>query len=65
VPAEQAIGRIAAETIVPYPPGVPAIAPGERIGAKLLKALQDEAVSGTRIAYCGDPMLQSVLVVKN
>jgi lysine decarboxylase len=65
VPAAQAIGRIAAETIVPYPPGVPAIAPGERIGAKLLKALQDEAVSGTRIAYCGDSMLQSVLVVKN
>jgi len=63
VSAEQAIGRIAAEMIVPYPPGVPAIAPGERIQAKLLKALQDEAASGTRIAYCGDPLLRSILVV--
>jgi lysine decarboxylase len=63
VPAAQAIGRIAAEMIVPYPPGVPAIAPGERIQAKLLAALQEEAASGTRIAYCGDPLLQSLLVV--
>lgn len=63
VPAEQAIGRIAAEMVVPYPPGVPAIAPGERIQAKLLSALQAEAASGTRIAYCGDPLLRSILVV--
>ncbi|MEZ5503766.1 MAG: hypothetical protein R3E50_14310 [Halioglobus sp.] len=28
VPASQAIGRIAAETAVPYPPGIPALAPG-------------------------------------
>ena len=27
-------------------------------------ALQAEAKGGTRIAYCGDPMLETVLVVK-
>jgi len=64
VPAKQAIGRIAAETAVPYPPGVPALAPGERIQGPVLEALQAEAASGTRIAYCGDPMLETILVVK-
>ena len=37
---------------------------GERINAWTLAALQAEAKSGTRIAYCGDPMLETVLVVK-
>ena len=64
VPAADAVGRIAAETAVPYPPGVPALAPGERIHASTLAALQAEAKSGTRIAYCGDPMLETVLVVR-
>jgi hypothetical protein len=30
----------------------------------MLAALQAEAKSGTRIAYCGDPMLETVLVIK-
>lgn len=64
VPAAVAVGRIAAETAVPYPPGVPALAPGERIKAATLAALQAEAKSGTRIAYCGDSTLETVLVVR-
>ncbi|MFM9032998.1 MAG: aminotransferase class I/II-fold pyridoxal phosphate-dependent enzyme [Mycobacterium sp.] len=64
VPAAEAVGRIAAETAAPYPPGVPALAPGERIRAEVLAALQAEAASGTRMAYCGDPTLNSVLVVR-
>lgn len=64
VPAAEAIGRIAAETAAPYPPGIPALAPGERINGDMLAALQAEARTGTRIAYCGDPLLETVLVVK-
>lgn len=64
VSAAEAVGRIAAETAAPYPPGVPALAPGERIGAATLAALRAEADSGTRIAYCGDPSLETVLVVR-
>ena len=64
VSAADAVGRIAAETAAPYPPGVPALAPGERIHAATLAALQAEAASGTRIAYCGDPSLETVLVVQ-
>ena len=31
VPLEKAVGRIAAESITPYPPGVPIICPGEEL----------------------------------
>jgi lysine decarboxylase len=63
VPAAKAIGRIAAETAVPYPPGIPALAPGERIQADVLRALHAEVAGGTRVAYCGDPTLETILVV--
>jgi lysine decarboxylase len=33
VPLAQAIGRIAAEPLCPYPPGIPLLIPGERIDA--------------------------------
>ena len=55
---------LAAETALPYPPGIPALAPCERIQADVLKALQAEVASGTRIAYCGDPSLATLLVVR-
>jgi lysine decarboxylase len=63
VSADAAAGRIAAETIAPYPPGIPAVAPGEVIAAPLLQALRDAAAGGTRMAYCADPSLATVQVV--
>jgi lysine decarboxylase len=63
VSAHVAAGRIAAETAAPYPPGIPAIAPGERITGSMLEALQAEADAGTRIAYCSDPTLRTIRVV--
>jgi lysine decarboxylase len=61
--AEAAVGRVSAETIAPYPPGIPAIAPGEVITTSLLAALREAAAGGTRIAYCADPTLATVQVV--
>jgi arginine/lysine/ornithine decarboxylase len=63
VPVRGAAGRIAAETIAPYPPGIPAIAPGEVISGRLLGALREAAAAGTRLAYCADPSLATVQVV--
>lgn len=63
VPAAAAAGRVVAETIVPYPPGIPALAPGEVISAELLEALQEAAAGGTRLAYCADATLATVQVV--
>jgi arginine decarboxylase len=63
VGAARAVGRISAETAAPYPPGIPALAPGELITAELLDSLRAEAAAGTRVAYCSDPTLDTLLVV--
>ena len=34
VPAADAVGRVCAELVAPYPPGVPVLAPGERVTAR-------------------------------
>lgn len=41
LPLAQAEGRICAQQIAPYPPGVPVIAPGERIGKNHLAYLRE------------------------
>ena len=64
VPASSAAGRLAAETISPYPPGIPALAPGELITAGMLDALLDEARAGARMAGSSDPTLETLLVVR-
>jgi arginine decarboxylase len=63
VSAAEAVGRIAAETVAPYPPGIPAIAPGEVVTAPLVAALREAAEAGTRLAYCADPTLGTLRVV--
>lgn len=39
VPLEKAVGRTAAEPVVPYPPGVPVVMPGETLTAEAVRAL--------------------------
>jgi arginine decarboxylase len=63
VPVEAAAGRVAAETVAPYPPGIPAIAPGEVVTRRLLDSLREAAAAGTRLAYCADPALATLQVV--
>jgi lysine decarboxylase len=63
VTADRAAGRVAAELVVPYPPGIPAIAPGELVQAALLETLREAAAGGTRMAYCADPSLGTLQVV--
>lgn len=63
VPAGQAAGRVAAETIAPYPPGIPAVAPGERLSADLVADLRAEARAGTRITGPSDPSLETLVVL--
>jgi lysine decarboxylase len=63
VPAREAVGRVSAELVAPYPPGVPVLAPGERITAAALEALLAARAAGTRIAYAADPTLATLAVV--
>ncbi|MGH3165133.1 MAG: aminotransferase class I/II-fold pyridoxal phosphate-dependent enzyme [Trebonia sp.] len=63
VPTTAAIGRVSAELIAPYPPGIPVLAPGELITADAVTALRDALASGTRIAYAANPGLSTLQVV--
>ena len=47
----EAVGRVSAELIAPYPPGIPALAPGEVVSADLVAALQRRG--GRRHAHGG------------
>ncbi len=51
VPLEKAVGRIAAESITPYPPGVPIVCPGEELTEQTVRdalAYQDGSVGGNK-----------------
>jgi arginine/lysine/ornithine decarboxylase len=57
-------GRICAETIAPYPPGVPVVAPGEEITDEALRYLRLELKAGVRIQGPYDAELRTIRVVK-
>lgn len=63
VPAAEAVGRVSAEMICPYPPGVPVLSPGELITQAALEALFQARDSGTRIAFVADPTLKTLKVL--
>jgi arginine decarboxylase len=63
VPADAAVGRVSAELVAPYPPGVPVLAPGELITSQALAALREVQADGGRIAYAADPTLATFQVI--
>lgn len=63
VPTERAAGRIAAEQITPYPPGIPAVVPGERLNDGVLEYLCSGVNAGMNIPDAADPSLQTVRVL--
>ena len=63
VTATAAIGRVSAELVAPYPPGVPVLAPGELITEEALAALREVAADGGRIAYAADSSLETFQIV--
>jgi arginine decarboxylase len=59
----QASGRIAAEAITPYPPGIPLVMPGERLSDDILGLLTALRDAGNPIS-ASDPTLDFVKVVR-
>jgi lysine decarboxylase len=62
VPVEMAVGRVSAEQITPYPPGIPAVVPGELINAEVLDYLRTGVAAGMYLPDPADPELKSVRV---
>jgi lysine decarboxylase len=65
VPVEESVGRIAAEQVTPYPPGIPAILPGERISAGVVDYLRSGTQATMVIPDAADPSLKSLRVVRS
>ncbi|SFW84137.1 aminotransferase class I/II-fold pyridoxal phosphate-dependent enzyme [Amycolatopsis australiensis] len=63
VSLDQAVGRIAAEMITPYPPGAPGILPGEVITRPVLDYVRSGLEAGMELPDPADPELKSVRVV--
>ena len=64
VSAEKAIGRVSADLIAPYPPGVAVVAPGEVLTEAIVSGLSATQRAGVRIAYASDPTLATYRVTK-
>jgi arginine/lysine/ornithine decarboxylase len=62
VPIEEAIGRVAAEQVTPYPPGIPALVPGERITAGLIEYLRSGLAAGMVVPDPADQSLETLRV---
>ena len=62
--AKDAIGRISADLIAPYPPGVAVVAPGEVLTEQIVSGLAATQKAGVRIAYASDSTLATYRVTK-
>ena len=62
VGAADAVGRISADLIAPYPPGVAVVAPGEVLTQTIIDGLAASKKAGVRIAYATDSTLQQYRV---
>jgi arginine/lysine/ornithine decarboxylase len=64
VKATDAVGRIAAEQITPYPPGIPVIIPGERINKEVIDYLLSGLEAGMTLPDPADPSLKTIRVMQ-
>lgn len=62
VPVEEAAGRVAAEQITPYPPGIPAVVPGERLGQAVIDYLRSGLEAGMVLPDPQDQELRTLRV---
>jgi arginine decarboxylase len=65
VAVDDAVGRISCEAIAGYPPGIPALLPGERIRAEVVAYLRELAAAGARLHGASDPAFETVTVLRD
>src|SRR5206468_3173541 len=65
VPAAEAAGRVAAEQVTPYPPGIPALLPGEVINDAVVDYLRSGLTAGMVIPDAADPSLDTFRVARS
>lgn len=63
LPVKQAINRISAELVCPYPPGIPLLMPGEIITSDVVEYLQEIVALGGKITGCSDFDFKTLKVI--
>ncbi len=63
LPTAEAVGRIAAESLASYPPGVPNVLPGERLTAATLAYIEETLAHGGSVRGASDRLLRTIRVV--
>lgn len=63
VPLSKAAGHISAQTLTPYPPGIPVLIPGERITRNIVEYLQHLTGKDIRVVGQEGDVLRSIKVV--
>lgn len=64
-PLDASIGKINAELICPYPPGIPVLMPGETITENAIAYLQQVINCGGEVTGCSDTTLETMLVIND
>ncbi|MDJ0771893.1 MAG: aminotransferase class I/II-fold pyridoxal phosphate-dependent enzyme [Mastigocoleus sp. MO_167.B18] len=64
LPFEEALGHVSAETICPYPPGIPVLIPGEVVTNTAVSYLLKIQYMGGFISGCTDSSLKTFKIVK-
>jgi len=65
VDVDAALGRISCESIAGYPPGIPALLPGERVTAEVVSYLRELAAAGARLHGASDPSFRTITVLRD
>ncbi|RNB85761.1 aminotransferase class I/II-fold pyridoxal phosphate-dependent enzyme [Brevibacillus nitrificans] len=64
IPLDHSLGRVVAEMVIPYPPGIPVLVPGERVDAQGLAMLLELRKGQTRFHGVQDDQLQTIQVLR-
>ena len=60
----QSPGHICAESICPYPPGIPLLLPGEPVTAGAIAQLRAIQAAGGLISGCSEPSLETIRIIE-
>ncbi|MCL2822919.1 MAG: aminotransferase class I/II-fold pyridoxal phosphate-dependent enzyme [Polyangiaceae bacterium] len=63
VPIPESTGKISGESVVPYPPGIPVLVPGEEITPEIVEYLTSVRRTGVEIHGCEDRSISTLKVV--
>ncbi len=63
VPLGESAGQVSAELVIPYPPGIPVLAPGDIISGEKIEYLQHGASLGMYLSGPADPRLATLRIV--